>query len=156
MLWLCGKAFIKPNYLGRALHNDNNLDVSWKKTILYWSWCSTCATLKINILERNNSKTRKHFRLRFFFGVHETRSKIHPSNFDFKLQRLSHTCLNSLILFFRESAAGVNRVSYFFAVNFAQLPIIILMPLIYLSLQYTLTSPRCKITNTLVDVTGPG
>ena len=45
----------------------------------------------------------------------------------------------------RESAAGVNRLSYFLAVNFAQLPILAIMPLVYLSLLYTLTSPRCKI-----------
>ncbi|XP_028413905.1 ABC transporter G family member 24-like [Dendronephthya gigantea] len=49
---------------------------------------------------------------------------------------------NHRTTFWRESAAGVNRVSYFLAVNFAQLPILALMPLVYLSLLYTLTSPR--------------
>ncbi len=50
----------------------------------------------------------------------------------------------NIVFIFRESAAGVNRVSYFLAVNFAQMPIMVVMPLVYLSLQYTLTSPRCK------------
>ncbi|XP_028413508.1 ABC transporter G family member 28-like [Dendronephthya gigantea] len=49
---------------------------------------------------------------------------------------------NHRTTFWRESAAGVNRVSYFLAVNFAQLPILVIMPLVYLSLLYTLTSPR--------------
>ncbi|CAB3987012.1 ABC transporter, ATPbinding domain containing [Paramuricea clavata] len=49
---------------------------------------------------------------------------------------------NHRTTFWRESAAGVNRVSYFLAVNFAQMPILVLMPLVYLSLLYTLTSPR--------------
>eukprot|EP00794_Sanderia_malayensis_P016777 gene16777-18472_t len=45
-------------------------------------------------------------------------------------------------VFWRESGAGVNRLSYFLAGNFAQLPQIVLMPIIYLSLQYTFTAPR--------------
>ncbi|CAB4016980.1 white-brown complex homolog 30, partial [Paramuricea clavata] len=49
---------------------------------------------------------------------------------------------NHRTTFWRESAAGVNRVSYFLAVNFAQMPILVMMPLVYLSLLYTLTSPR--------------
>lgn len=42
----------------------------------------------------------------------------------------------------REAASGVNRVSYFVAVNVAQIPIILITPLVYLSLLYPLVSPR--------------
>lgn len=44
--------------------------------------------------------------------------------------------------FWREAASGVNRVSYFVAVNVAQIPIILITPLVYLSLLYPLVSPR--------------
>lgn len=43
---------------------------------------------------------------------------------------------------FREAASGINRVSYFVAVNVAQIPIILITPVIYLSLLYPLVSPR--------------
>ena len=42
----------------------------------------------------------------------------------------------------REAANGVNRVSYFMAVNVAQIPIILITPVVYLSLLYPLVSPR--------------
>lgn len=48
-------------------------------------------------------------------------------------------------IFHRESAAGVNKLSYFLAVNVCQLPIILISPLIYLSLQYSFTSPRGEL-----------
>ena len=50
--------------------------------------------------------------------------------------------LLSSIISYREAGAGVNRLSYFLAVNIAQLPHIFLMPIMYLSLQYTFTAPR--------------
>lgn len=53
---------------------------------------------------------------------------------------------NLLCFIHRESASGVNRFSYFLAVNVCQLPIILITPLAYLSLQYTFTSPRGKWT----------
>ncbi|XP_065072396.1 uncharacterized protein LOC135696807 [Rhopilema esculentum] len=49
---------------------------------------------------------------------------------------------NHRTTFWRESASGVNRFSYFLAVNVCQLPLILVTPLVYLSLQYTFTSPR--------------
>ncbi|XP_046846445.1 ABC transporter G family member 28-like isoform X3 [Xenia sp. Carnegie-2017] len=49
---------------------------------------------------------------------------------------------NHRTTFWRESASGVNRFSYFLAVNFSQIPILLIMPLVYLSFLYTLTSPR--------------
>ena len=42
----------------------------------------------------------------------------------------------------REAASGINRVSYFVAVNVAQIPIILITPIVYLSLLYPLVSPR--------------
>nr|XP_058973128.1 uncharacterized protein LOC131799421 [Pocillopora verrucosa] len=44
--------------------------------------------------------------------------------------------------FWREAAAGVNRISYFVAVNVAQIPIIVITPVVYLSLLYPLIAPR--------------
>ena len=41
-----------------------------------------------------------------------------------------------------EAAAGVNRISYFVAVNVAQIPIIVITPVVYLSLLYPLIAPR--------------
>ena len=41
-----------------------------------------------------------------------------------------------------EAAAGVNRISYFVAVNVAQIPIIVITPVVYLSLLYSLIAPR--------------
>lgn len=58
---------------------------------------------------------------------------------------------------FREAASGINRVSYFVAVNVAQIPIILITPLVYLSLLYPLVSPRgmckymCKYMQTLLN-----
>eukprot|EP00794_Sanderia_malayensis_P016837 gene16838-18536_t len=49
---------------------------------------------------------------------------------------------NHRTTFWRESACGVNRLSYFLAVNVCQLPLIMITPLVYLSLQYTFTAPR--------------
>ena len=40
----------------------------------------------------------------------------------------------------------MNRFSYFLAGNVSQLPQIALMPMMYLSLQYTFTSPRGKLS----------
>ncbi|XP_065051308.1 uncharacterized protein LOC135680985 [Rhopilema esculentum] len=45
-------------------------------------------------------------------------------------------------VFWREASVGINRFSYFMAGNVSQLPQIALMPIIYLSLQYTFTAPR--------------
>lgn len=45
-------------------------------------------------------------------------------------------------VFWREAATGVNRLAYFLAANLAQLPILVLTPLIYLSVLYTLLTPR--------------
>ncbi|KAL9979697.1 hypothetical protein ACROYT_G017399 [Oculina patagonica] len=44
--------------------------------------------------------------------------------------------------FWREAASGINRVSYFVAVNVAQIPIILITPIVYLSLLYPLVAPR--------------
>lgn len=44
--------------------------------------------------------------------------------------------------FWREAAAGINRISYFVAVNVAQIPIILITPVVYLSLLYPLIAPR--------------
>ena len=46
------------------------------------------------------------------------------------------------IYLYREAASGINRVSYFVAVNVAQIPIILITPVVYLSLLYPLVSPR--------------
>ncbi|KAJ7380832.1 hypothetical protein OS493_007222 [Desmophyllum pertusum] len=61
--------------------------------------------------------------------------------------------------FWRESASGINRVSYFVAVNVAQIPIILITPMVYLSLLYPLVAPRsssptlCKMAG--YNVIGP-
>ncbi|KAK3702963.1 hypothetical protein QZH41_012414, partial [Actinostola sp. cb2023] len=44
--------------------------------------------------------------------------------------------------FWRESSTGINRLSYFLAVNLVQLPIIFITPMTYLSLLYPLIAPR--------------
>ncbi|XP_031574041.1 ABC transporter G family member 28-like [Actinia tenebrosa] len=49
---------------------------------------------------------------------------------------------NNRATFWRESSTGINRLSYFLAVNIVQLPIIIITPMVYLSLLYPLISPR--------------
>jgi len=49
---------------------------------------------------------------------------------------------NHRTTYWRESAAGVNRLAYFLAVNVCQIPIIVFAPLLYISLQYSLTWPR--------------
>ncbi|XP_031574039.1 ABC transporter G family member 28-like, partial [Actinia tenebrosa] len=49
---------------------------------------------------------------------------------------------NNRTTFWRESSTGINRLSYFLAVNIVQLPIIIITPMVYLSLLYPLVSPR--------------
>lgn len=49
---------------------------------------------------------------------------------------------NNRPVFWRESSTGVNRVMYFLAVNLSQLPIILITPLIFLSVFYTLVCPR--------------
>ncbi|CAH3118120.1 unnamed protein product, partial [Pocillopora meandrina] len=49
---------------------------------------------------------------------------------------------SSRAIFWREAAAGVNRISYFVAVNVAQIPIIVITPVVYLSLLYPLIAPR--------------
>eukprot|EP00039_Didymoeca_costata_P009519 m.126277 g.126277 ORF g.126277 m.126277 type:complete len:897 (-) comp14512_c0_seq3:966-3656(-) len=50
-------------------------------------------------------------------------------------------------VFWRESASGVNRLSYFVAANLANLPMQILSALVYLSIYFTLVSPRATIYN---------
>eukprot|EP00117_Sycon_ciliatum_P010805 scpid33528/ scgid12552/ ABC transporter G family member 24; Probable white-brown complex homolog protein 25 len=45
-------------------------------------------------------------------------------------------------VFWRESAAGINRPAYFLATNISQIPIIVFTPLVFLSLFYALVSPR--------------
>ena len=47
-----------------------------------------------------------------------------------------------MLFSYREAGAGVNRLSYFLAGNVSQFPQIAVMPIIYLSLQYTFTAPR--------------
>eukprot|EP00026_Physarum_polycephalum_P000451 Phypoly_transcript_00452.p1 GENE.Phypoly_transcript_00452~~Phypoly_transcript_00452.p1 ORF type:complete len:1573 (+),score=187.05 Phypoly_transcript_00452:292-4719(+) len=46
------------------------------------------------------------------------------------------------VIFWRESASGINKVAYFLGKNIAQLVNIILAPVVFLSIFYTLTSPR--------------
>jgi hypothetical protein len=53
---------------------------------------------------------------------------------------------NDRPVFWREAASGVNRLSFFLGVNIAYLPILVLMPLIYLSLFYTFTAPRAALS----------
>ena len=45
-----------------------------------------------------------------------------------------------LISRFRESAAGINRVSYFLAVNLAYIPVLLITPVIYLSIYYSIAA----------------
>ena len=47
-------------------------------------------------------------------------------------------------LFWRESAAGINRVAYFFAVMVGQIPAMLILPVFFLSLYYSLTAPRAS------------
>lgn len=54
-----------------------------------------------------------------------------------------------LFSYLREAGAGVNRLSYFLAGNVSQFPQIAVMPIIYLSLQYTFTAPRGNILSLL-------
>ncbi|XP_048580933.1 putative white-brown complex homolog protein 30 [Nematostella vectensis] len=49
---------------------------------------------------------------------------------------------NNRTTFWREAASGVNRFSYFLAVDIAQVPIMLISPLVYLSLLYALAIPR--------------
>lgn len=49
---------------------------------------------------------------------------------------------NNKPVFWRESAAGINRPAYFLAINVSQIPIILFTPLVFLSLFYALVSPR--------------
>ena len=41
---------------------------------------------------------------------------------------------------FRESAAGINRVSYFLAVNIAYIPVLFISPAVYLSIYYSIAA----------------
>ena len=69
--------------------------------------------------------------------------------------RIELSCFldNAVMLFtFREAASGINRVSYFVAVNVAQIPIILITPIVYLSLLYPLVAPRGNINSHLVIV----
>ena len=43
-------------------------------------------------------------------------------------------------VFFRESASGINRVSYFLAVNLAYIPILLASPAVYLSIYFSVAS----------------
>jgi len=45
-------------------------------------------------------------------------------------------------VFWRQSAAGLNRLAFFLAYNLGQLPMMLITPLVYMSVLYTLTSPR--------------
>ncbi|XP_048580438.1 putative white-brown complex homolog protein 30 [Nematostella vectensis] len=49
---------------------------------------------------------------------------------------------NTRTTFWRESSTGINRLSYFLAVNVVQLPILVVTPMMYLSLLYPLVAPR--------------
>ncbi|XP_046860536.1 putative white-brown complex homolog protein 30 [Xenia sp. Carnegie-2017] len=44
------------------------------------------------------------------------------------------------IVFWRESASGINRVSYYLAVNIAYIPILLVSPAVYLSLYYSIAA----------------
>lgn len=41
---------------------------------------------------------------------------------------------------YRESASGINRVSYYLAVNIAYIPILLVSPAVYLSLYYCIAA----------------
>lgn len=56
--------------------------------------------------------------------------------------------------FWREAAAGVNRISYFVAVNVAQIPVILITPVVYLSLLYPLIAPRAKFISHYIATLG--
>ena len=45
-----------------------------------------------------------------------------------------------MCLHFRESAAGINRLSYFLAVNLAYIPMLLISPFIYLSIYYNIAA----------------
>eukprot|EP00794_Sanderia_malayensis_P017325 gene17325-19058_t len=60
---------------------------------------------------------------------------------------LSLRCFNSHpAVFKREALSGVNLVSYYLAVNTSQFPHLVLLPLAYLSLNYTLAFPRLSFS----------
>ncbi|XP_046860525.1 ABC transporter G family member 28-like isoform X2 [Xenia sp. Carnegie-2017] len=44
------------------------------------------------------------------------------------------------VVFWRESASGINRVSYYLAVNIAYIPILLVSPAVYLSLYYSIAA----------------
>ncbi|CAB4031970.1 white-brown complex homolog 30 [Paramuricea clavata] len=44
------------------------------------------------------------------------------------------------VVFWRESASGINRVSYFFAVNLAYIPVLLISPAVYLSIYYSIAA----------------
>jgi len=44
--------------------------------------------------------------------------------------------------YWREASTGINRLAYFLAADFAQWPIILVIPVMYLSVFYTLTTPQ--------------
>ena len=44
--------------------------------------------------------------------------------------------------FWREASAGINRLAYFVAADVAQIPVMLAIPVAYLSIYHTLTSPR--------------
>lgn len=46
----------------------------------------------------------------------------------------------SVFFYFRESSAGINRVSYFLAVNLANIPVLLISPAVYLSIYYSIAS----------------
>lgn len=49
------------------------------------------------------------------------------------------------VIFWREASSGVNKVAYFIGKNIAQLVNIALAPIVFLSVFYTLTSPRAPV-----------
>lgn len=59
---------------------------------------------------------------------------------------------NNKPVFWRESAAGINRPAYFLAINISQLPIIVLSPIVFLSLFYALISPRAYFLDYYVGI----
>ncbi|XP_028399688.1 ABC transporter G family member 28-like [Dendronephthya gigantea] len=44
------------------------------------------------------------------------------------------------MVFWRESAAGINRLSYFLAVNLSNIPVLLISPAVYLSIYYSIAS----------------
>ena len=76
-----------------------------------------------------------------------------PLEYFYKFRIVTSGLIFTLILTFipiwstlhcSEAAAGVNRISYFVAVNVAQIPIIVITPVVYLSLLYPPIAPRTK------------